>query len=172
MLGAMMHARPAWAFSRRTPRKTAWSACPAACSGEGNKPRAIDTVTWHDRGTTLDGTEVDIADTGAGERAAARAVEPGQQLVIRLPSGLSYQVIRNAGCLSPVPGDIIAVEYRDKREGAGVAESDWGSWSAAGVPRGHERRRSARLPEYATNAMAGRIRQREQITAVEQGVET
>lgn len=71
---------------------------------------------------------------GEPTQAEARGVAPAEQLSISLPSGLSYRVIRNGGGLSPLPGDSITVEYREKRQDSGEAEGDWRNEGQATFP--------------------------------------
>jgi len=71
-------------------------------AGEGDRPRAIDTVTVHYRGTTLDGTEVDSSYSGDGSarmrlaqampawREALLLMQEGAKWELFIPPGLGY----------------------------------------------------------------------------------
>lgn len=71
-------------------------------AGEGNRPRAIDTVTLHYRGTTLDGKEVEssysgggparmrVAQTMPGWREALLLMQEGAKWELFIPAGLGY----------------------------------------------------------------------------------
>ena len=71
-------------------------------AGEGSRPRAIDTVSLHYRGTTLDGKEVDssysgngparmrLAQTMPGWREALLLMQEGAKWQLFIPAGLGY----------------------------------------------------------------------------------
>jgi FKBP-type peptidyl-prolyl cis-trans isomerase len=110
-------------------------------AGEGSRPRAIDTVSLHYRGTTLDGKEVDssysgngparmrLAQTMPGWREALLLMQEGAKWELFIPAGLGYTRQRGtrytrAGKLSGEPLifelELLQVERPDKTSFATV----------------------------------------------------
>ena len=68
-------------------------------AGDGSRPRAIDTVSLHYRGTTLDGKEVDSSYSGSGPaRMRLAQTMPGwREALLLMQEGAKWQLFIPAG---------------------------------------------------------------------------